>query len=696
MRVGSFPNFPRKAAPGLGQYTCERQKEIAMKKTSNSEPGIFRAGASLAKRNAAFGSLAVAALILAAALALGATPHSRIDAPEIPGGSASHVLPNATPPPIGFTVNSTSDGADAINNGVCETAPGNGVCTLRAAIQEANTHPGVTINFNIPTTDPGYSDGTWTITLSTALPDVSASVTISGPGADTLVVERPSNDGTANFRIFNITTTGTVTFSGLLIGQPLFASGAYVNGDGGGIQNASTGTVNVTNCTIALNVANNGGGIANESTGRINITNCSIVYNTAIVNGGGIYSPSGSVTITNSLVEFNSCGNNNSGPAFGGGVFNNGTLTIVNSTVYSNQAFSQPSEQHGGGIYNGVTASMTNSTVAGNIAFNGAGVENQGTFQVKSSIIAGDEGGSSNNLDVLGPFVSSGFNFIGAIDGSTGFTAATDQTGTAASPLDPRFEYPQDNGGPTWTMELICGSPAIDKGSSNGLTGNLTTDQRGTGFARTVDDSSIPNPSGGDGTDVGAFEFGASPVLPVSVVSRKFHGGGSSPPFFDIPLPLSCGSIGVECRRNTGGDTSGPNVGHDHELIVTFGGPVTVGGVSVVSTSNDLNSITATFTVINQVVAVDLHNVPNGRRLTINLRQVSDGTNTGFVSIPMGVLLGDVNASGRVDAADVSLVRQQTLQTITTSNFREDINVSGRIDAADVSIARQQTLSSLP
>jgi hypothetical protein len=62
----------------------------------------------------------------------------------------------------------------------------------------------------------------------------------------------------------------------------------------------------------------------------------------------------------------------------------------------------------------------------------------------------------------------------------------------------------------------------------------------------------------------------------------------------------------------------------------------------------------------------------------------------------MGVLLGDVNASRRVDAADVSLVRQQTLQTVTTSNFREDINASGRIDAADVSIARQQTLTSLP
>jgi hypothetical protein len=82
------------------------------------------------------------------------------------------------------------------------------------------------------------------------------------------------------------------------------------------------------------------------------------------------------------------------------------------------------------------------------------------------------------------------------------------------------------------------------------------------------------------------------------------------------------------------------------------------------------------------------------------LSDVSDGTNTNDVSIPMGVLLGDVNGSARVDAADVSLVRQQTLQPVNdnsgTSNFREDINVSDRIDAADVSVVRQQTLTSLP
>jgi hypothetical protein len=50
-----------------------------------------------------------------------------------------------------------------------------------------------------------------------------------------------------------------------------------------------------------------------------------------------------------------------------------------------------------------------------------------------------------------------------------------------------------------------------------------------------------------------------------------------------------------------------------------------------------------------------------------------------------GPLIGGVDATGRVDAADVSLVRQQTLRSATRSNFREDVNTSGRVDAADVS-----------
>jgi hypothetical protein len=58
------------------------------------------------------------------------------------------------------------------------------------------------------------------------------------------------------------------------------------------------------------------------------------------------------------------------------------------------------------------------------------------------------------------------------------------------------------------------GSPAIDKATSNGLTGNLTTDQRGGGFPRTFNDPAIQNANGGDNTDIGAFEVQVAAPTP--------------------------------------------------------------------------------------------------------------------------------------------------------------------------------------
>ena len=76
----------------------------------------------------------------------------------------------------------------------------------------------------------------------------------------------------------------------------------------------------------------------------------------------------------------------------------------------------------------------------------------------------------------------------------------------------------------------------------------------------------------------------------------------------------------------------------------------------------------------------------------------SAGNFSNAVSAKMGVLLGDVDGSGRVDGTDVSLVRQQNFQPLTQDppTFRYDISASGRIDGTDVSIARQQNFTVLP
>jgi hypothetical protein len=189
-------------------------------------------------------------------------------------------------------------------------------------------------------------------------------------------------------------------------------------------------------------------------------------------------------------------------------------------------------------------------------------------------------------------------------------------------------------------------------------------------------------------TRIASFKFPQcvppTPPQLVSVASRKTHTGVG-----DFDIDLTTGN-GIECRS---GGANG-----DYELVFTFATPLTsVGGASITTGSGSVAS--------SQIDSTDAHNyivsltgVTNAQRITVGLTNVTDssGGSSAVVPASMGVLLGDVNGSGRVDAADVSSVRQQTLQPITTSNFQEDVNLSGRIDAADVSVVRQQTLTSLP
>jgi hypothetical protein len=168
-------------------------------------------------------------------------------------------------------------------------------------------------------------------------------------------------------------------------------------------------------------------------------------------------------------------------------------------------------------------------------------------------------------------------------------------------------------------------------------------------------------------------------VVPTGAVSRKTHETAGT---FDVNLPL-IGTPGIECR--TGGSPTG-----NHTIVVTFATPIS----AVASATCAGNS--ATTSISGNDVTVNCTNVPNAQTIAINLVGVNDGTNTGNVSIPMGVLLGDVNASARVDSGDVFSVRQNTGQGATLSNFRNDVNTSGRIDSGDVFATRQQTGTGLP
>ena len=340
-----------------------------------------------------------------------------------------------------FTVSNTDD---------------SGLGSLRQAITDANTAAGGTITFTAGVTG--------TIDLQAALPNLDSDIIIDGPGASTLTVQRSFAVSTPAFSVFTINVGKTVEINGLTI----------KNGNGG---------------------LDGGGGVYNG--GTLFIIACAISNNNSLNSHGGGINNAGTLIITDSTVA------NNSTPMFGGGIFNN-----INSATLTNCTIANNSSGVGGGIMNFIgVLNVYNSTVANNIAtqLGGGGINSAGALFLRSTIVAKntgqfpDVGLISNSL---------GHNLIG---NSTGSIGGDPSLGDLFN-IDPLFEQGldgkpllKDNGGPTPTIALRCGSPAIDKGKNEVF--GLTTDQRGAGFLRTVNDPAIPDAvGGGDGTDIGAFE----------------------------------------------------------------------------------------------------------------------------------------------------------------------------------------------
>src|SRR5207245_36229 len=135
----------------------------------------------------------------------------------------------------------------------------------------------------------------------------------------------------------------------------------------------------------------------------------------------------------------------------------------------------------------------------------------------------------------------------------------------------------------------------------------------------------------------------------------------------------------------------------DYMLAFTFSNTLaSVGGASVTSGTGAISS-SAIGSDPHQYI-VNLTGVSNAQYITVTLTNVTDSAGNGSISVPgpsMGVLIGDVNASGIVTSGDTNLCKAQALQTVTTSNFRNDINASGAITTGDVNIIKQNALSHL-
>jgi hypothetical protein len=386
-------------------------------------------------------------------------------------------------------------------------ADDSGSGSLRAAIGAANARSGAD---TIPITATG------TIHLASALPAISDDVDVVGPGAGSLTIER---GGASGFRILDFADGVTASLSGLTISGGIAPRGAGIrNGNGNLTLTRVAVEGNEALAEGAPTVEAEGGGVLSE--GWLTMRQSVVRDNRASAVGGGTLNSAlgggiaaaGPVLLTRSTISGNSAEAHGEGgkqsKALGGGLLLTGGPAFVElSTISGNSVVADTSltnEARGGGMQ-ATELSLTSSTVTANsltsIGFAaGANLELEGTTHVGDTIVADPLGDAESCGEPAG---SSGFNLDE--DGSCGLTESSDLVGVAAG-LDPVL---RDNGGPTPTHALQANSPAVDRGTSFGL----TIDQRG--FPRPSDFPAIGNKEGGDGSDIGAFELQV-PAVPAA------------------------------------------------------------------------------------------------------------------------------------------------------------------------------------
>jgi hypothetical protein len=256
---------------------------------------------------------------------------------------------------------------------------------------------------------------------------------------------------------------------------------------GAGIYNAG-GTLLITNSSLIINYATSqGGAIYNANAGNVEV-NYSTFSGNEGSSGGGMATESGTTTTINNSTLTGNHATDTYGS--GGGLRNRGTMTVVNSTLVENTA-----PQWGGGICNDGTLTLYNSTLSGNAGhtggYEGHGLANLsgGILHYANTIIANppNKGACSND----GTISTNINNLVEEEGGDYGCGASLN--------VDPMLGLLADNGGPTWTMALQEGSPAIDAGDNDICSGELVggVDQRGV---------SRPQPQGGT-CDIGAYEY---------------------------------------------------------------------------------------------------------------------------------------------------------------------------------------------
>jgi predicted outer membrane repeat protein len=309
-----------------------------------------------------------------------------------------------------FTVVDSTDAPDAVeHDGICASTH-LGLCTLRAAIQEADWQGGTVVltttgtgpyQLTIPPGAEGSTAVPWTNRAGDL--DIWTSVTVNGDGVDRTVI-----DGMGVNRIFDVHPGGTLQLNNLTLQDGRGdLDGVSSHMHGGAIHNH--GKIYLFDVVVTDSITSGGWGGG------------------GITNAGFVPPGPGETDPRNGLAQLlNVTISGNSTSLEGGGIENKGLLRMLNVTITQNTA---PTGK-GGGIYSELAVNPAATLVANN---NGG----------DCWIAAGTVSASPNTSNLAG-------------DGTCHFTGPNDRSG------DPGFDTTAP--GPPLFYPLLAGSQAVDSG----------------------------------------------------------------------------------------------------------------------------------------------------------------------------------------------------------------------------------------
>ncbi len=637
-------------------------------------------------------------------------------------------------------------------------SPVTGQTNLRQAITQAASGDTITFSATVFKT-------LQTITLGGTQLEIDENLTIDGPSAGVTI------SGGNSTRVLQIDSGVTTTISSLTItagktgedagsGNGILNSGTANLTDvnitgcyaktGGGLLNQ--GTANLTNCNLTGNGGVYGGSVYNS--GKITLTDVTISGSSAGISGGGIDN-TGTASFTSVTISGNSSGRQgggvwNSGTAnfsnstisgssalFGAGMFTEGLVNLIGCTISGNSAGSSV-----GGVWIAdgpypviSTGNFTNCTISGNEAYGGAGgldvdsvvtltdvtvsgnsapsaagmaLEEFSSATLINTIVA-DQTNGGTDIASGGGGISGTNNLIGDGDGQGAFVNGSggNIVGSSTSPIDPLLAPLGNYGGPTQTMPLLPGSPAIAKGVPANVSGKTTvisTDQRGAHRATSgaVDIGAFQNQgytvalTSGSGQSTPVTSAFAKPL--VATLTENFVASPLSGASLTFSAPASGASTKPDATSATTGangqarvtPTANDTVG-SYTVKASATGVATKAAFSLTNTAPFLVSITLTPAtpsvakgLTDQFTATGVYNDDSTKNLTSVVKWTSSNTTAASITTA-GLATAKAIGSSTIKATDGAVVGS-TVLTVTPA-----VLVSVALTPASPSVAKGLT-----